>query len=208
MLGSGNPEIPCLRIHADTASIRACACEDGGSEPGGPFGSRRWHACAADWNAGDSTVLCEPIRTVWPLTVGSGKFGTPCERMHLENATPDSTALAVDAEVLAPPVGLLERPPHPVTSTALRRAAAVSRRGSRPGEPAWYGCCTAFGSSLFASVVVQRERARGAARVNTGDCWLIVLGNTRITPSISLNSRRCRSQAGSDGTEVRGSGKS
>jgi hypothetical protein len=127
VLGSGNPEIPCLRIHADTASIRACACPDGGSDLGGPFGSRRWHECAADWNTGDCTVLGEPIRTVWPLTFGSGKFGTPCERMHLVNASPDSTALAADAEVLAPPVGL-EAPPHPVTSIPLRSAAAVSRR--------------------------------------------------------------------------------
>ena len=110
MLGSGNPEIPCFRIHADTASIRACACEDGRSEPHQPLGSRRWHACTADWNAGDVTVLCEPILTVWPLTVGSGKFGTPCERMHPENATPDSVALAVDAEVPAPPVGSLSVP--------------------------------------------------------------------------------------------------
>jgi hypothetical protein len=128
VLGSGNPEIPCLRIHADTASIRACACPDGGSELGGPFGSRRWHECAADWTAGDCTVLGEPIRTVWPLTFGSGKFGTPCERMHLAKATPDSTALAADAEALAPPVGLGELPPHPATSTPLRSAAAVSSR--------------------------------------------------------------------------------
>jgi hypothetical protein len=103
LLGSGKPETPCLRIQADTSSSRACACADGGWELGGPFGSRRWHECAADWNAGDSMVLCEPIRTDCPLTFGSGKFGTPCERMHLENATPDSTAVAADAEVLAPP---------------------------------------------------------------------------------------------------------
>jgi hypothetical protein len=128
VLGSGNPEIPCLRIHADTVSIRACACPDGGSGPGGPFGSRRWQECAADWNAGDWMVLGEPIRTAWPLTFGSGKFGTPCERMHLENATPDSTALAADADVLVLPVGLVELPPHPATSTPLRSAAAVSSR--------------------------------------------------------------------------------
>jgi hypothetical protein len=128
VLGSGKPEIPCLRIHADTSSIRACACEDGGSELGGPFGSRRWHERKADWNAGDSMVLGEPIRTAWPLTFGSAKFDTPCERMHLENATPDSTALAADAEVLAPPVGLVELPPHPAISTPPRRATAVSSR--------------------------------------------------------------------------------
>jgi hypothetical protein len=128
VLGSGKPEIPCLRIHADTSSIRACVCEDEASGLGAPFGSRRWHERKADWNAGDSMVLGEPIRTVWPLTFGSGKFGNPCERMHLENATPDSTALAADAEALTPPVGLVELPPHPATSTPLRSAAAVSRR--------------------------------------------------------------------------------
>jgi hypothetical protein len=120
--------MPCWRIHADTLSIRACANVDGGPELGGPFGSRLWQECAADWNAGDRTVLGEPIRTVWPLTFGSGKFGTPCKRMHLANATPDSTALAADAEVLVPPVGLGELPPHPATSTPLRSAAAVSSR--------------------------------------------------------------------------------
>jgi hypothetical protein len=127
VLGSGKPETPCLRIHADTSSIRACACPDGGPELGGPFGSRLWHECAAAWKAGDRTMLGEPIRTVWPVTFGSGKFGTPCERMHLANATPDSTALVVDAEVLAP-AGLFELPPHPATSTPLRSAAAVSSR--------------------------------------------------------------------------------
>jgi hypothetical protein len=128
VLGSGKPEILCLRIQADTLRIRACARGDEASELGAPFGSRLWHERKADWNAGDSMVLGEPIRTVWPLTFGSAKLGTPCERMHLENATPDSTALAADAEVLAPPVGLGELPPHPVISTPLRRAAAVSSR--------------------------------------------------------------------------------
>jgi hypothetical protein len=128
MLGSGKPEIPCLRIHADTPSIRARACGDGGSEFGGPFGSRRWHERKADWNAGDSKVLGEPIRTVWPLTFGSAKLGTPCERMHLENATPDAMAPAADAEALAPPVGLGELPPHPAASTPLTSAVAASSR--------------------------------------------------------------------------------
>ncbi len=125
VLGSGKPEIPCLRMHADTPSIRVCACPDGAPVLGGPFGSSCWHERAADWNAGDSMVLCEPTRTVWPLTFGSAKFGTPCERMHLANATPDSTALSADVEALAPPE-LMELPPHPVTSTALRSATAAS----------------------------------------------------------------------------------
>ena len=142
VVGSGNPGMPCWRMHADTSSIRACACVDGGSELGGPFGSRLWHECAADWNAGDCTVLGEPIRTVWPLTFGSGKFGTPCERMHLENATPDSTALAVNAEVLAPPVGLGELPPHPATSTPLKSAATASSQAR--------GRVSLFGWMLYA----------------------------------------------------------
>jgi hypothetical protein len=126
VVGSGKPEIPCLRIHADTSSIRARACGDEASGPGAPFGSRRWHERNADWNAGDSMVLGEPIRTALPLTFGSGKLDTPCERMHLENATPDSTALAADTEALAPSVWLVELPPHPATSTPLTSAAAVS----------------------------------------------------------------------------------
>jgi hypothetical protein len=62
-----------------------------------------------------------------PFTFGSEKLGTPCERMHLANATPDSTALAADAELLTLPAGLPELPPHPATSAPLRSAAAVSR---------------------------------------------------------------------------------
>jgi hypothetical protein len=78
-------------------------------------------------------VLAEPIRTVWPLTFGSGKLGTPCERMHLENATPDSTALVADGEVLAPPVELVELAPHAASSIPLRSAAAVSSRARISG---------------------------------------------------------------------------
>jgi hypothetical protein len=48
--------------------------------------------------------------------------------MHLENATPDATALAADAEVLTPPVALPALPPHPAISTPLRSATAVSSR--------------------------------------------------------------------------------
>ena len=126
VLGSGNPEIPCLRIHADTSSIRACVCPDAGSELGGPFGSRRWHECAAAWNAGDCTVLGEPIRTVWPLTFGSGKFGTPCERIHLVNASPDSTALAADAAraLLVDPKWYGDGCVDLINALALRRSEA------------------------------------------------------------------------------------
>ena len=71
-------------------------------------------------------MLGEPIRTFWPLTFGSEKFGTPCERTHLENASPDSTALAADAEVLSRPSGGRELPPHPAIETPLSSAAAAS----------------------------------------------------------------------------------
>jgi len=79
-----------------------------------------------------------------PPGCGSGKLDTPLARMHLANASaPGGPALdpvvvaapaldAVEPTVLAlptvAPVGLVELPPHPATSTPLTSAAAVSRR--------------------------------------------------------------------------------
>jgi hypothetical protein len=49
VVGSGNPEMPCLRMHCEIFSQRASVCADGGSEPGWPPPGRSlWHfACAA-----------------------------------------------------------------------------------------------------------------------------------------------------------------
>jgi hypothetical protein len=59
----------------------------------------------------------------WPLTFGSGKFDTPCERMHLANATaPASLLWAVT------PLPLFVEPEEPqlaITSAQPRAAIAM-----------------------------------------------------------------------------------
>ena len=91
MVGSGNCEMPCARMHCDTWSILAIACGDGDPGPVPPPGSRCLHDLWADWNAGDCGLTPEllPIdnRMAPPEEIGSGKFDTPCARMQAENAS-------------------------------------------------------------------------------------------------------------------------
>ena len=127
----------------------------------------------ADWNVGDRMMLAEPSRTVWPLTFGSGKSGTPCERMHLENATPDSTASVADAAALPWPVALPELPPHPLASTPLRSATAVSGR-ARVGLNllAWMLYGIGFSPVFISGCEVGRHTRRPPARIpGTAGRW-------------------------------------
>jgi hypothetical protein len=88
-------------------------------------GSRFAHVACADVNAGE---LVEPLYETLPLLVGSGKFVTPCERMHRAYARASLAILDVvefDLDVV-----LLE--PHPATVSALATARLrVSNRGMR-----------------------------------------------------------------------------
>jgi hypothetical protein len=64
-----------------------------------PFGSSFWHACWADWNTGDcGSSPDRGVSVISPRRVGSGKFVTPCARMHRANVSP---GLSVEAAGLA-----------------------------------------------------------------------------------------------------------
>jgi hypothetical protein len=80
-------------MHWENASIWFQRASDSGCGwP--PFGRYDLHTVIADWNAGPLTLT--PLTSVlpgvrWmtmpplPFDFGSGKFGTPCERMHDAN---------------------------------------------------------------------------------------------------------------------------
>src|ERR1700722_2646843 len=76
-------------------------------------GSRCWHAFRAAWSWELLTPSCCAVSLgTPPLLLGSGKYGTPCERMQPEKATADwerADPPAVDEPLEAVADGL---PPH------------------------------------------------------------------------------------------------
>jgi hypothetical protein len=67
--------------------------------------------------------LIPELELIWtpPPELGSGKFGTPCERMQLANASPEPPAAAAG-------FGLLDEPQAPMATTQLTVASAIVRR--------------------------------------------------------------------------------
>jgi hypothetical protein len=63
------------------------------------------------------TVICTPP----PEAFGSGKFGTPSERMQCENASPEAIATECEADRLLP------EPPHAAIETEQTMAASTVR---------------------------------------------------------------------------------
>jgi len=120
--------MPCRRIHSEIWSNWACACRDGGPEPGPPPGSRCLQEVWADWNAGDCSLTPEFAPRIWmllPWTFGSGKFDTPCERMHLANANaPPSLVCPVSLLLVLLLVGS-EEPQAAIASAQPRVANAI-----------------------------------------------------------------------------------
>ena len=93
VLGSGNWEIPCWRMHCAILTSLARVCAEGcvvEPGPGGPPPGRSfWHFARAALNAGDEGLIPAPTgKRNPPPGFGSGKLGTPLERMHLANASP------------------------------------------------------------------------------------------------------------------------
>jgi len=92
VVGSGKPPTPCARMHSEIASICVLAAADGSTEPGPPPGRSLPHVFWAARKDGDAGLIPELLlMLMWepPLeVVGSGKFRTPCERMHDENLIP------------------------------------------------------------------------------------------------------------------------
>lgn len=101
---------------------RAICCGDSFPELGTIFcGIRCAHAVWADAKTGE---FFAPVNEMLPLE-GSGKFATPCERMHRANARP---WLARPPVVELDPDGV---PPDPHAATAIEHAAAKIRARNR-----------------------------------------------------------------------------
>ncbi len=114
---------------------------------GFPCGLRRadispWQEVQAVLNAGDCMLIdggiaIPPIMFSAPVTLvpGSGKFGTPCSRTHLANA---SCAAATVGDVVALFGALL---PHPAATT---QAVIVPRTAAMRGPKAIKFCPALF----------------------------------------------------------------
>src|ERR1700733_15297967 len=103
--GSGKPGTPLRRMHCANLSAARCwlAVMWSGAPCLGPYLA---HAFWADWNAGD---CAEPIGMLtMPRCPGSGKVGTPWERMHWANFSAGS--LPPGPEPVVPASD--EPPPH------------------------------------------------------------------------------------------------
>lgn len=97
-------------------------------------------------------------RTVMPSAFGSGKFGTPCERMQSAYLIACETLL--EAEML----GLCEEDPHAVIPTAQVTAVAATRTTRR-----WPG------GRLRARGGLERESAGMVGCGFTGVSWFLGL---------------------------------
>jgi hypothetical protein len=77
--------MPCRRMHWATFTICANAFADGGGPEPGPGGRNFWHLACAALNAGDECSA--PGGREKPPPLGSGKSGTPLDRMQWANSS-------------------------------------------------------------------------------------------------------------------------
>jgi hypothetical protein len=116
-------------MHSDVASICDFVAADGFPVPGPPSGMRLPHAFWAAWNDGDAGLMPELLLrlklTLPPEVLGSGKFGTPWERMHDAKLTP---AIASFEAVSVGLLGLVDEPQPAITSTPDRAVTAAAIR--------------------------------------------------------------------------------
>jgi hypothetical protein len=91
---------------------------DTGPRGGPPPGKRLEHAFWASWNAGDWGSIPE-LELIWipPPALGSGKFGTPCERMQSANLIGAEPPLALEE---------LAEDPHALSASAQPTAASAT----------------------------------------------------------------------------------
>src|SRR5580658_6967960 len=156
-VGSGKFGRPCARTHA--AAFRYSVCSAGlttGCLPRPPPGSSLRQACWAEESAwfplptpAGTAIFTLTSLPLWEIC-GSGKLGTPCERIQAENATAwlpgedspppgpavgtpavELVARVLDPRWATPPVG--EPPPQPAASrpTAIGVAANTAARRRR-----------------------------------------------------------------------------
>jgi hypothetical protein len=132
--------MPCERMQAENASSACCIFARCCGDCWPPFGSTFWQACCAARNFGELGSIPEPgpIEIPPPL-LGSGKFGTPCERMHAENCA----AFAVFSVSPAPPPELelvdgpaAVPPPDEVVVPALDVPRLATEGDAEPPHPA------------------------------------------------------------------------
>src|SRR5215472_16240174 len=138
--------MPWVRMHFAYSTAFCWSWALGGPEP--PPGISDWHACRADWSALISTLPSAGSRSC-PLLFGSGKLGTPCERMQAANATAPFCAGELVGEA-AWPDGCTDATPGScgalelartmrTTATAIAAPARASNQPSHPGRRAWAG---------------------------------------------------------------------
>jgi hypothetical protein len=133
--GSGNWATPCSRMHSAILSSRAIVCAEGGGPgvSGPPPGMNFWHFSCAALNAGDELREGLARKLKSPPGFGSGKLGTPWERMQFANASAmdcgrldeEGSPGGVEDAAARGPVELL-RPAHAATSNTLAASAPTS----------------------------------------------------------------------------------
>jgi hypothetical protein len=136
LVGSGKVGKPWPRMHSDSLSIATFWLSDARPPPGPPPGSKRKHALCADWNAGDWGLIPEPA-VIWipPPPPGSGKLGTPWERMQSANSIP-ADALTLDRRRTCPQSHTRPAPPH------SRQGASVTAMMRWWWWSLWVALCT------------------------------------------------------------------
>ena len=165
--GSGVGELGdavLAHAHGDLAQLRQ-RLRGGRGPPAGdpPPGRSFWHFACAAWNAGDEGLIAAGMRKP-PPGLGSGKLGTPLERMHLANASPGPPAPEAAEPELAAPALVVLLDPAAVAEAALGAldaevlappAAAAGGLEELPPHPA---TSTPVTSVARASRRARRER--------------------------------------------------
>jgi hypothetical protein len=128
-VGSGKLGTPCLRMHCALVIAASFWLSGSGNPSLLPPGSSFLHDCWADWNAGDCLSRLEGLKGS-PFAGGSGKFGTPCDRMQVENLS--LNAYPLDAPVPVAPLGVPEDPQAAIVSVQHRAASAINRPWRAP----------------------------------------------------------------------------
>ena len=121
--GSGKSGTPCSRMQRALATMPACCAAEIGGGALAPPSRNVAHAFSADSNAGDCSLIPEVRSGKPPPGLGSGKFGTSCERIQ-------SAYFTAWAYWLDPPVTVLDLldDPHAAIATApLTVTTAIDR---------------------------------------------------------------------------------
>jgi hypothetical protein len=120
--------MPWARMHTAQCTSRVNACGVGGVDGGCFTGSRILHRVRAALNAGDEALIPGTlVKLIPPLGLGSGKFGTPWERMQRLKLRPSWAASVWLGLEPAAPARLLRRDPEPhapIPAPASSAAAA------------------------------------------------------------------------------------